>query len=112
MGLPLLAELAGLLCSIAGIIFVRASSNKSPEVALRVGTISTSVVFIALAYFLFGWVDVGANVWWPTVAGSVGGVIIGLVDRVLHRRQAGARDRTLRRDRSRHRDHRRPRRPA
>ena len=78
MGLPLLLSSLGLLCSIAGIIFVRASSNKSPEVALRVGTISTSVVFIALSFFLFGWVDVGANVWWATVAGSVGGVIIGL----------------------------------
>jgi len=78
MGLPLLLSSLGLLCSIAGIIFVRASSNKSPEVALRVGTISTSVVFIALSYFLFGWVDVGPNVWWATVAGSVGGVIIGL----------------------------------
>jgi K(+)-stimulated pyrophosphate-energized sodium pump len=78
MGLPLLLSSLGLLCSIAGIIFVRANSNKSPEVALRVGTISTSVVFIALAYFLFAAVDVGANVWLATVAGAVGGVIIGL----------------------------------
>jgi K(+)-stimulated pyrophosphate-energized sodium pump len=78
MGLPLLLSSLGLLCSIAGIIFVRANSNKSPEVALRVGTISTSVVFIILAYFLFAWVDVGANVWLATVAGAVGGVIIGL----------------------------------
>jgi K(+)-stimulated pyrophosphate-energized sodium pump len=78
MGLPLLLSSLGLLCSIAGILFVRANSNKSPEVALRVGTISTSVVFIALSYFLFAWVDVSANVWFATVAGAVGGVIIGL----------------------------------
>ena len=78
MGLPLLLSSLGLLCAIGGIILVRAVSNKSPEVALRIGTISTSVGFIILAYFLFGWVGVGANVWLATVVGSVGGVIIGL----------------------------------
>jgi K(+)-stimulated pyrophosphate-energized sodium pump len=78
MGLPLLLSSLGLLCSIAGIIFVRLASNKSPEVALRIGTISTAVVFVLLSYFLFAWVDVGPNVWWATVVGAVGGVIIGL----------------------------------
>jgi K(+)-stimulated pyrophosphate-energized sodium pump len=78
MGLPLLLSSLGLLCSIAGILFVRANSSKSPEVALRVGTISTSVVFIILSYFLFAWVSVGANVWLATVVGAVGGVIVGL----------------------------------
>jgi K(+)-stimulated pyrophosphate-energized sodium pump len=78
MGLPLLLSSLGLLCSIAGIILVRLASNKSPEVALRIGTISTAIVFVVLAYFLFAWVDVGPNVWWATVVGAVGGVIIGL----------------------------------
>ena len=78
MGLPLLLSSLGLICSIAGIILVRLASNKSPEVALRIGTISTAVVFVVLAYFLFAWVDVGANVWLATVVGAVGGVIIGL----------------------------------
>ena len=78
MGLPLLLSSLGLLCSIAGILLVRAASNRSPEVALRIGTISTAVVFVILSYFLFGWVDVGANVWVATVVGAVGGVIVGL----------------------------------
>jgi len=78
MGLPLLLSSLGLICSIAGILLVRAASNKSPEVALRIGTISTAVVFVALSYFLFGWVDIGSNVWIATVVGAVGGVIVGL----------------------------------
>ena len=78
MGLPLLLASLGLFCAIGGIILVRLASNKSPEVALRIGTISTSVIFIALAFFLFGWVDVNWHVWFATLAGSVGGIIVGL----------------------------------
>jgi K(+)-stimulated pyrophosphate-energized sodium pump len=78
MGMPLLLSSLGLLCSIGGIILVRLVSNKSPEVALRIGTVTTAVVFVLLSYFLFGWVDIGPNVWWATVVGAIGGVIIGL----------------------------------
>ncbi|QOC23125.1 sodium-translocating pyrophosphatase [Wenzhouxiangella sp. AB-CW3] len=78
MSLPLLLAALGLVCSIAAIVIVRLASGKSPQVALRIGTFAASIGFVILAYFLMQAIDVGANVWFATLVGSVGGVIIGL----------------------------------
>ncbi len=78
MSLPLLLSSLGLVCSIIAIGIVRLVSNKSPQVALRIGTFSASIGFVILAFFLMQAIGVGANVWLATVVGSVGGVIIGL----------------------------------
>jgi len=78
MSLPLLLASLGLVCSIIAIGIVRLVSNKSPQVALRIGTFSASIGFVILAYFLMQAIGVGANVWFATLVGSVGGVIIGL----------------------------------
>ena len=78
MGLPLLLASLGLLCSIAGIVVVRLATSKSPEVALRFGTISAALGFIVFAWFLVSGLDVSNGVWIATIVGAVGGVIIGL----------------------------------
>ena len=78
MGLPLLLASLGLICSIAGIVVVRMATGKSPEVALRFGTMSAALGFVALAYFLISALDVSNGVWIATIVGAVGGVIIGL----------------------------------
>ncbi|MGB0513205.1 MAG: sodium-translocating pyrophosphatase [Wenzhouxiangellaceae bacterium] len=78
MGLPLLLASLGLVCSIAAIGVVRASAGRSPEVALRTGTMFAALAFIVLAYFVIANLDVQVGVWWATVVGAVGGVIIGL----------------------------------
>ena len=78
MGLPLLLASLGLLCSIAGIVVVRLATSKSPEVALRFGTISAALGFIVLAWFLVSGLDVSNGVWIATIVGAVGGVVIGL----------------------------------
>ena len=78
MSLPLLLSSLGLLCSIAAILLVRFMPVKSPEVALRTGTIAAAFAFVALAYFLVDWVGVQQGVWIATIVGSVGGVVIGL----------------------------------
>ena len=78
MGLPLLLSSLGLVCSILAIGLVRMSARKSPEVALRIGTISAAVGFVALAYFLISYLDIQNGVWIATIVGAVGGVIIGL----------------------------------
>jgi K(+)-stimulated pyrophosphate-energized sodium pump len=78
MSLPLLLSSLGLVCSILAILVVRAASGKSPEVALRFGTISAAVGFIILAYFLIGYLNVATGVWFAAVVGAVGGVVIGL----------------------------------
>jgi K(+)-stimulated pyrophosphate-energized sodium pump len=79
MFLPLALASAGLICSIMGILLVRQFSAKSPEVALRIGTIGASILFILVAYFVVSGVGVAATVWGAVLAGSVGGIIIGLV---------------------------------
>ncbi|MDT8407998.1 MAG: sodium-translocating pyrophosphatase [Wenzhouxiangellaceae bacterium] len=78
MGLPLLLSSLGLVCSIAAIGLVRMSVSRSPEVALRIGTISAATAFVILAFFLIRWLDVQNGVWVSTIVGAVGGVIIGL----------------------------------
>jgi K(+)-stimulated pyrophosphate-energized sodium pump len=79
MFLPLALASLGLVCSIIGIIFVKLSSNKSPESALRMGTIGSAVLFIVTSYFLINSLDVSNNIWAAVLMGSIGGIIIGLV---------------------------------
>ncbi len=80
MFLPLGLASLGLLCSIAGILAVRVFSSKQPEVALRIGTIGATVIFIISSFFVItNLIGVDKNVWWAVVCGAIGGVIIGLV---------------------------------
>src|SRR5699024_4476376 len=78
MGLPLLLSSLGLVCSIGAILLVRASSGKSPEVALRTGTISSAISFIALAFFLVKYLGINTGVWVAALVGAAGGIVIGL----------------------------------
>ncbi len=79
MFLPLALASLGLVCSIIGIIVVKMSSNKSPESALRTGTIGSAVLFIITAYFMIDQLDVAIEIWSAVLMGSIGGIIIGLV---------------------------------
>ncbi|RKZ36102.1 MAG: sodium-translocating pyrophosphatase, partial [Gammaproteobacteria bacterium] len=79
MFLPLALASLGLLCSIAGIGLVRYFCNRSPEVALRIGTIGSTVLFIGLSFFVIIAGGVTGKVWGAVLAGAVGGIIIGLV---------------------------------
>lgn len=77
--MPLALASLGLLCSLAGILSVRLFANKSPDVALRFGTIGSAVLFIVLAYFLVANAGVSAGVWQAVLVGAVGGIIVGLI---------------------------------
>jgi len=79
MFLPLALASLGLICSIIGIALVRMFANRSPEVALRVGTIGSSVIFMLAAWFLVAALDVAPGVWGAALSGAVGGIIIGLI---------------------------------
>lgn len=108
MGLPLHLASIGLLCSIAGILLVRKSSDKAPEKALRTGTLGASGLFIAVAVSV------------DRCDGRLGGYLgcgRGRRDwrrdhrpghRVLHRRRAGAAHRQIGRDRLGNGDDHRP----
>lgn len=79
MFLPLALASAGLLCSMGGIALVQHFSNKAPDVALRLGTIGASVLFIIVAYLVILIAGVNSQVWGAVITGVVGGIIIGLV---------------------------------
>ena len=79
MFLPLALASLGLVCSVIGIVFVKMSSNKSPESALRIGTIGSALLFIITSYFLINQLEVSNSIWAAVLMGSIGGIIIGLV---------------------------------
>jgi K(+)-stimulated pyrophosphate-energized sodium pump len=76
---PLALASIGLICSIMGIALVKAASSKAPEVALRMGTIGATILFIGAAWVLLGHLGINNNVWLCVVCGAVGGMVIGLV---------------------------------
>jgi K(+)-stimulated pyrophosphate-energized sodium pump len=79
MFLPLMMASVGILCSIGGIYLVRRYSSKSPEVALRIGTMGASVLFIVVAFLVIAISDASMRVWVSVLVGAIGGIIIGLV---------------------------------
>lgn len=79
MFLPLALASVGLLCSVLGIGVTRTMSHKAPEVALRMGTIGATILFVVSAYFITQKLSVSIYAWLAIVFGAVGGVVIGLV---------------------------------
>ena len=77
--LPLILASLGLICSLIGILMVKIFSNKSPEIALRFGTIGSAIFFIIASYLLINYLNVSVGVWVAVLIGSIGGIIVGLV---------------------------------
>ncbi|MCS5710202.1 sodium-translocating pyrophosphatase [Candidatus Berkiella aquae] len=79
MFLPLGLASVGLLCSVLGILITRLMSGQKPEVALRMGTISATLLFMGAAFCLIQQVGVAFAVWAAVFCGALGGIMIGLV---------------------------------
>jgi K(+)-stimulated pyrophosphate-energized sodium pump len=79
MALPLGLSSVGLICSVLGIFVVKMMSSRSPEVALRAGTIGAAIVFVAAAYFFIVSEGISINIWFAVLSGAIGGIIIGLI---------------------------------
>jgi K(+)-stimulated pyrophosphate-energized sodium pump len=79
MFLPLALASTGLIASIIGIGVVRMFSSANPAVALRIGMIGSTALFIAAAYFVMGELGVAIGIWWSELFGAAGGVVIGLI---------------------------------
>jgi K(+)-stimulated pyrophosphate-energized sodium pump len=77
--MPLALASVGLICSMIGIYSVKLFSAKSPEVALRIGTMGSSIIFIIAAYVLICYMGASTDVWFAVISGAIGGIIIGLV---------------------------------
>ncbi len=78
MFLPLALSSVGLLASIGGIQLVHMNTAKSPELALRIGTIGASLLFMVAALGLIWWLGISLKVWGAVLVGAVGGIGIGL----------------------------------
>jgi K(+)-stimulated pyrophosphate-energized sodium pump len=79
MALPLTLASLGLVCSIVGIILVNLLSGLGPERALELGHQISAVLLIVSGYFLVDFMGIAREVWWSIVAGTVGGILIGVV---------------------------------
>ncbi|WP_417512078.1 sodium-translocating pyrophosphatase [Methylophaga sp.] len=79
MFLPLALASTGLICSILGILSVKLFSQQAPSVALRIGTIGASLLFIVTAWWLIGLMGGAGELWIAVLSGALGGIIIGLV---------------------------------
>jgi len=79
MFVPLALSSLGILCSIAGIVLVKINASRSPEKALRIGTIGATLMFVLAAFLLVKMLGIGASVYWAVVVGAVGGIGIGLI---------------------------------
>jgi K(+)-stimulated pyrophosphate-energized sodium pump len=77
--MPLALSSVGLICSMIGIFSVKLFSSKSPEVALRFGTMGASIIFIIASYILIAQMHASSNIWIAVLSGALGGIIIGLV---------------------------------
>ena len=79
MNLPLAMTSLGLLCSIAGILIVKMNAAKSPEKALRTGTLGASILFIVLAFVVIKSMGLDVGIWIAILSGALGGIVIGLI---------------------------------
>ena len=79
MFLPLALASVGILSSIGGIQLVRKNTGKSPELALRIGTIGATIIFAIAALILVLLMGVSINVWGSVLVGALGGIGIGLI---------------------------------
>ena len=79
MSLPLLLASLGLVCSLIGIILVNVMSGLGPERALELGHQASAVLLIIGGFFLTSYLGISMAVWWSIVAGTLGGILIGLV---------------------------------
>ncbi len=78
MFLPLALAATGLVCSLLGIGLVKLCSGQAPARALRIGTVSAAVMFVAAAAGVIAQLEVRSAVWMCVLLGSVGGITIGL----------------------------------
>ena len=79
MALPLILAVLGLIASVVGIYSMHIFKKVDPQSALRGATILTTVLFLVAALVLILAYGVTIGVFWAVLAGSLGGILIGLI---------------------------------
>ncbi len=100
--LPLVLAGVGIIMSFVGTFFVKVKEGGDPQRALNMGEFSSSIVMIIASYFIITWMlpaewtyndllyrDAAGNptvrvmtslgVFWATIIGLIGGVLVGLI---------------------------------
>lgn len=89
--LPFALAAAGLLISIVAIGLVQLLTNCSPALALRIGIVTSSLLFCVAAGGVIYFLGISLHIWWAVLAGAVAGIVIGLATefytrgRMVHR---------------------------
>jgi len=76
--LPTSLSAAGLLASMVAIGVTRGAAHHAPAMALRLGLIASGILFLVFTWFVFDNLHVSPALWGPVLAGTIGGVVIGL----------------------------------
>ena len=79
MALPLLLAVLGLIASVVGIYSMRVFKNSDPQSALRGSTMLATALFLVAALLLIVANGVSIGVFCAVLAGSLGGILIGLI---------------------------------
>jgi len=79
MVLPLMMSLLGLVASFVGILSMKILKTWSPAMALRWSTFIAAGLFFVFAFIFIQMAGVSNGVFWALFAGSLGGILIGLV---------------------------------
>jgi K(+)-stimulated pyrophosphate-energized sodium pump len=79
MTLPLLIVVLGLLASLVGIVSMQVLQHYDPASALRYATFLSTIILLVGSYFLVVGIGLPGPVFWAILAGSLGGIAIGLI---------------------------------
>ena len=79
MALPLLLAVLGLIASVVGIYSMRVFKDTDPQSALRGSTMLATALFLVAALLLIVANGVAIGVFGAVLAGSLGGILIGLI---------------------------------
>ena len=78
MTLPLLIVVLGLVASVIGIASMQVLRHFNPAAALRYATFLSTVILLLGSFFLVVGIGLPGGIYWAILAGSVGGIAIGL----------------------------------
>lgn len=76
--LPFALAATGLVATIVAIGVTQRFVNRSPNQALRIGIVTSSLLFIAASYFVVQAMEVATGIWWTVSTGALAGLVIGI----------------------------------
>ena len=77
MALPLILVMAGLVCSLIGVVSIGIFKKMDPERALHMPTYLAGALFVVAAFFIVRSIMGDLDAFWAVLSGLVGGVLIG-----------------------------------